>query len=149
LGLESIASPSFSIHDGTRLDPFHGHAGAPIEPCESGDQDGSGAHGQPHGQGPCVPHASGGIRGVLCGILRAGIRCVVAPIPSLIVGALSSGAAQSDPSGILHIASFMTLCVAYMRIDPHFDLWNYFFRVRRTLVSDVELTIGGGHGYPC
>jgi hypothetical protein len=47
------------------------------------------------------------------------------------------------PSGILHIASFMTLCVAYMRIDPHFDLWNYFFRVWRTLVPDAELTIAG------
>jgi hypothetical protein len=33
------------------------------------------------------------------------------------------------PSGILHITEFVTLCEAYMRIDPHFDPWNYFFRV--------------------
>jgi hypothetical protein len=26
------------------------------------------------------------------------------------------------PSGILHIATFVTLCEAYMGIDPHFDL---------------------------
>jgi hypothetical protein len=34
-------------------------------------------------------------------------------------------------SRILHIATFVTLCKAYMGIDPHFDLWNYFFRVLR------------------
>jgi hypothetical protein len=35
-----------------------------------------------------------------------------------------------SPLGILHRAAFMTLCEAYMRIEPHFDLWNYFFRAR-------------------
>jgi hypothetical protein len=30
----------------------------------------------------------------------------------------------------LHRATFMTLCEAYMGIEPHFDLWNYFFRAR-------------------
>jgi hypothetical protein len=33
------------------------------------------------------------------------------------------------PWRILHIAAFVTLCEAYTRIDPHFDLWNYFFHV--------------------
>jgi hypothetical protein len=32
-----------------------------------------------------------------------------------------------SPSWILHILSFMTLCEAYIGIEPHFDLWNYFF----------------------
>jgi hypothetical protein len=31
------------------------------------------------------------------------------------------------PSGKLHLAAFVTLCEAYMRIEPHFDLWNYIF----------------------
>jgi hypothetical protein len=26
------------------------------------------------------------------------------------------------PSGILHVAAFMTLCEAYMGVEPHFDL---------------------------
>jgi hypothetical protein len=30
------------------------------------------------------------------------------------------------PSVILHMAAFVTLCEAYMGIDPHFNLWNYF-----------------------
>jgi hypothetical protein len=25
------------------------------------------------------------------------------------------------------MAAFVTLCEAYMGIEPHFDLWNYFF----------------------
>jgi hypothetical protein len=58
------------------------------------------------------------------------------------------------PSGILHIATFMTLCEAYMGIAPHFDLWNYFFHVRCPQNPDAELTILGawffmsksGHG---
>jgi hypothetical protein len=31
------------------------------------------------------------------------------------------------PSGILYMVAFMTLCEAYMGIEPHFNLWNYFF----------------------
>jgi hypothetical protein len=28
------------------------------------------------------------------------------------------------------MAAFVTLGEAYMGIEPHFDLWNYFFRAR-------------------
>jgi hypothetical protein len=31
-----------------------------------------------------------------------------------------------SPSGVLHMAAFVTLCEAYMWIEPHFNLWNYF-----------------------
>jgi hypothetical protein len=48
------------------------------------------------------------------------------------------------PSWILHIATFMTLCEAYMGIDPHFGMWNYFFHVRHPQDPDAELTISGG-----
>jgi hypothetical protein len=34
------------------------------------------------------------------------------------------------PLGILHMTAFVTLCEAYMGIEPHFNLWNYFFRAR-------------------
>jgi hypothetical protein len=34
------------------------------------------------------------------------------------------------PSGILHMAAFVTLCEAYMGIEPHLNLWNYFFCTR-------------------
>jgi hypothetical protein len=45
--------------------------------------------------------------------------------------------------GVLHIVAFVTLCEAYLGIEPHFDLWNYFFCVRRPQDLDVELTILG------
>jgi hypothetical protein len=48
------------------------------------------------------------------------------------------------PSGVLYLATFMTLCMAYHEIDPEFDLWNYFFRVRRSQDPEAELTIFGG-----
>jgi hypothetical protein len=47
------------------------------------------------------------------------------------------------PLGILHIAAFMTLCEAYMGIDSHFDLWNYFFYVRRSQDPNMELIVSG------
>jgi hypothetical protein len=34
------------------------------------------------------------------------------------------------PSGVFHIAPFVTLCEDYLEIAPDFDLWNYFFRVQ-------------------
>jgi hypothetical protein len=34
------------------------------------------------------------------------------------------------PSGILHMAAFVTLCEAYIGIEPHFNLWRYFFQAR-------------------
>jgi hypothetical protein len=47
------------------------------------------------------------------------------------------------PSGNLHIAAFMTLCEAYMGIEPHFDLWNYFFHARLWQGSDAEAAMWG------
>jgi hypothetical protein len=48
------------------------------------------------------------------------------------------------PSGILRIAAFMSLCEAYLGIDPEFDLWNYFFRVRCPQDPDTELIVSRG-----
>jgi hypothetical protein len=31
------------------------------------------------------------------------------------------------PSGILHMVAFVTLCETYIGIEPHFNLWSYFF----------------------
>jgi hypothetical protein len=42
------------------------------------------------------------------------------------------------PSGMLHMVAFMTLCEAYMGIEPHFDMWNYFFRTWLQQGSNTE-----------
>jgi hypothetical protein len=47
------------------------------------------------------------------------------------------------PSGILHMVAFVTLCKAYMGIDPHFNLWNYFFHAWLQQGSDTEMAALG------
>jgi hypothetical protein len=34
------------------------------------------------------------------------------------------------PNSFLHIACFITLCEAFLGIDPHWILWKYLFRLR-------------------
>jgi hypothetical protein len=48
------------------------------------------------------------------------------------------------PSGILHISAFITLCEAYMGIEPHCHLWNHFFHTRLLPGSGMEAAILGG-----
>jgi hypothetical protein len=43
----------------------------------------------------------------------------------------------------MHIAGFITLCETYMGIEPHFNVWNYFFRVRLRSDSDTEAMVWG------
>jgi hypothetical protein len=47
------------------------------------------------------------------------------------------------PLGVLHIATFVTLCEAYLGIGPKLDLWKYFFRVWHLQDPELELTISG------
>jgi hypothetical protein len=46
--------------------------------------------------------------------------------------------------GVLHIVVFVTLCEAYLGVDPDLDLWKYFYRVRRPQDPEVELTNSRG-----
>jgi len=34
-----------------------------------------------------------------------------------------------NPNGIQHITAFIVLCEGYLGIEPHFELWRYFFSV--------------------
>jgi hypothetical protein len=47
------------------------------------------------------------------------------------------------PSGILHMAAFVTPCEVYTGIEPHFNLWNYFFRTRLQQGSGAEVVALG------
>jgi hypothetical protein len=47
------------------------------------------------------------------------------------------------PLKILHMAAFVTLCEAYMGIEPHFNLWNYFFHIWLQQGSGVEVVALG------
>jgi hypothetical protein len=48
------------------------------------------------------------------------------------------------PSGVLHIAAFVTLCEAYLGIDPELDLWKYFFHVQHPQDPEADLMISEG-----
>jgi hypothetical protein len=49
-----------------------------------------------------------------------------------------------NPNGIQHITAFVTLCEGYLGIEPHFELWKYFFVVslqRKRKKNKVELSV--------
>jgi hypothetical protein len=58
------------------------------------------------------------------------------------------------PSRVLHIAAFVTLCEAHIRIEPHFTLWDHFFRAwflqglgtEVAILGGVDIHIRSGHG---
>jgi hypothetical protein len=126
---ESIASLSLLSHDGTRRDPFQGHARPSIGPREPGVYEDGRACDLPRACVPHVPRDGGGICGVLCGISRTGVRCAIALILPLIAATVSPRVAQSNP---LRDLAYRDLCDSVRGlygIDPHFNLWNYFFHV--------------------
>jgi hypothetical protein len=47
------------------------------------------------------------------------------------------------PSGILHMAAFVTLCKAYIGIEPQFNLWSYFLQARLRQGSDTKIAALG------
>ena len=34
-----------------------------------------------------------------------------------------------NPNKIYHIAAFIVMCEGYLGIEPHFELWRYFFSI--------------------
>jgi hypothetical protein len=41
------------------------------------------------------------------------------------------------PLGILHMTTLVTLCEAYIGIEPHMNLWSHFFQARLRQGSDA------------
>jgi hypothetical protein len=50
---------------------------------------------------------------------------------------------QLTPNSILHLAVFITLCEAFLGIEPHFWLWKKNFFVKRYSSSNGPFVIGG------
>jgi len=42
-----------------------------------------------------------------------------------------------NPNIILHLAIFINLCEAYLGIEPHFNLFRYFFHLKSFAGTDV------------
>jgi hypothetical protein len=50
---------------------------------------------------------------------------------------------QLTPNSILHIACFITLCESFLRIEPHFLLWKFLFRLRPSVALSKKPELGG------
>jgi hypothetical protein len=70
--------------------------------------------------------------------------CAIPLISPLFAEVLCFETASLTPSGVLHIVTFLTLCKAYMGIEPHFNLWSHFFRAHLLLGSVAEAAVLGG-----
>jgi hypothetical protein len=73
-----------------------------------------------------APMGGGGICHGVHGILRARIWLAIALISPLLTVVLWLELHRLTPSGILHMATFVTLCETYIGIEPHLNLWSYF-----------------------
>jgi hypothetical protein len=85
----------------------------------------------------------GGIRRGVCGALGVRIWCVIVQFLRSLLQFYGPELHYLTLSGILHMAAFVTLCEAYMGIEPHFDLWNYIFHARLQQVLDAEAVVMG------
>jgi hypothetical protein len=90
-----------------------------------------------------MPCSGGGICHGVNDVLCARIWCAITQISPLVATVLWLGTAALDPLGILHMAAFVTLYEAYMGIEPHFNLWNYFFHVWLEQGSSTEVVAFG------
>jgi hypothetical protein len=50
---------------------------------------------------------------------------------------------QLTPNSILHIACFITLCESFLKIDPHWVLWKFLFRLRPSVSLAKNPELGG------
>jgi hypothetical protein len=123
--LESVASPSLSSHGRTRLDPFQGHAGSPAKPSELEVFDGGRGCGLPCAEGPCIPTPIEGYVVALVAFYKWGLGVPSHRFLHSLLRQYDLELHNLTPWGILHVATIVTLCEAYMGIDLYFSLWNY------------------------
>jgi hypothetical protein len=50
---------------------------------------------------------------------------------------------QLTPNSILHVACFITLCEAFLGVNPHWDLWKYLFCLRTNASKEEIHDLGG------
>ena len=53
-----------------------------------------------------------------------------------------------NPTGVLHIASFITVCEAFLKMEPHMDLFRRIF-TRRALSEGKPPRTASVGGSPC
>jgi hypothetical protein len=50
---------------------------------------------------------------------------------------------QLMPNSMLHVACFITLCGAFLGVDPHWGLWKHIFHMRYNVSKEEVHDLGG------
>jgi hypothetical protein len=138
LSLRGVVTPFLLMHARVGLDCIGGHARDPAKPCESGVYDSSRVGYLSCVRGSYIPCSNGGGYIMACAAFyEQGFNVPSHRYLHSLLQFYSLELHHMSPLWILHMASFVTLCEAYMGIEPHFNLWNYF-RAQLQLASDVE-----------
>jgi hypothetical protein len=77
----------------------------------------------------------------MLGVLRARILCAPHRFLCSLLQFCVLELHHLTPSGILHTMAFVTLCKVYRGIEPHFNMWKYFFLVRLWLDSNAKAMV--------
>jgi hypothetical protein len=143
LSLQGVVSLSLLFHGGVGLAHVGGHARAHAKSRKLGVYDNGGVSYLSCAQRSCISSPDGGIRHGVCGVLRARFGMPSHRFLCSLLQFYGLELHHLTPSGILHMVTFVTLCKAYMGIEPHFDLWSYFFRTRLRQGSNTEAVVLG------
>jgi hypothetical protein len=130
LSLRGVASLSLVFHGRVGLTCVGGHTRAPAKSRKSGVYDGGGVSYLSYAQGPCISSPGGGYVVVCAAFYERGFGVPSHRFLCSLLQFYGLELHHLNPLGILYIATFVTLCKAFMGIEPHFDLWNYFFHAR-------------------
>jgi hypothetical protein len=115
------------FHGGIRLVCIGDHARAPTKYSKSGVFDSGRACYLSCSHGSCVPCHGGGYVMACSTFYKRGFGAPSHRFLRLLLLFYGLELHHLTPSGVLHIVAFVTLCEAYMGIEPHFNLWNYFY----------------------
>jgi hypothetical protein len=139
LSLQGVASPSLLNHGRVGLDLIEGHTSAPTKPRESRVYDDGEARGLLHDLGSYIPCLGGGYFRACVVFYEQGFGVLAYRFLYSLLQFYGLELHHLTPLRILDMVAFVTMCKAYMGIEPHFNLWNYFFHARLQQGSGMEV----------
>jgi hypothetical protein len=120
---------SLRLHGGVEMACAGGHARAHAKSCKLGVYDSGGTSYLSCSSGSYVPVPVAGYVVACSPFYERGFGAHPHQFLHLLLQYYGFEQHHLTPLEVLHIAAFVTLCEAYIGIEPHFNLWNYVFRV--------------------
>jgi hypothetical protein len=122
LSLWRVVLLSLSFYGGVESAHVEGHARELVKPRESAVYDSGRASYLSCSYGSSISCFGGGFITMCVAFYEEGFGVPSHRFFRLLLQFYNMELHHLTPSGILHIAAFVTLCEAYMGIEPHFDL---------------------------